>query len=64
VPVILGRLPQTSPDWPGQKPDSISKITKAKRAGDIAQVVKHLSTKHEALNSNIGITTKKLKNSL
>jgi hypothetical protein len=36
---------------PGIKQDSISKITKAKRAGDVAQVVEHLPSKGKALSS-------------
>jgi hypothetical protein len=36
---------QTSP---GIKQDPISKITSAKRAGGMAQVVEHLSSKHKA----------------
>jgi hypothetical protein len=36
----------------GKKQDSISKITRAKRAEDMAQVVDHLPMKHETLNSN------------
>jgi hypothetical protein len=34
----------------------LQKITKAKRARDVAQVVKHLSSKCKALNSNPNTT--------
>jgi hypothetical protein len=35
-----------------KKLDPIRKITKAKRAGGMAQMVEHLPSKSEALNSN------------
>jgi hypothetical protein len=41
---------------PCRKTDPISKITRAKTAGDMAQAVEHLPSKCEALNSNIGTT--------
>jgi hypothetical protein len=37
---------------PGKKQDPIFKITIAKRTGGTAQVVEHLPSKQEALNSN------------
>jgi hypothetical protein len=36
----------------GKKWDSVSKKTRAKRAGDVAYVVERLPSKGEALNSN------------
>jgi hypothetical protein len=35
-----------------KKQDTISKMTRAKRAGVVAQVVEHLPCKHKAMNSN------------
>jgi hypothetical protein len=42
-----------------KKLDPISKITRAKRAGGVAQAVEPLPSKHEALNSSPS-TTKKI----
>jgi hypothetical protein len=36
----------------GKKQDPISKITRANRAGGVAQVEEHLPSKSEALSSN------------
>jgi hypothetical protein len=36
-----------------KKWDTIFKITRAKRAGDMVEAVEHLSDKHEALSSNL-----------
>jgi predicted transposase YdaD len=44
-----------------KKQDSISKITRAKRTGDMAQVVECLLSKREVLSSNPNITTKEKK---
>jgi hypothetical protein len=41
-----------------KKRDSISKITRAKTSRSMAQVVQHLPSRCEALNSNLTITTK------
>jgi hypothetical protein len=41
--------------------DCISKITKAKRAGSVTQVVEYLSSKHKALSSTPNTTKKKKK---
>jgi hypothetical protein len=43
----------------GKKQDPSSKITKAKRAGGIAQAVERLSNKCEVLSSNPSITKKR-----
>jgi hypothetical protein len=37
------------------------KITKAKRAGDMAEVVEHLPSKDKGLSSNFGTAIKKKK---
>jgi hypothetical protein len=42
----------------GTKEDTISKITRAKRAGGMAQVVECLLSKCEALSSNSSIKKK------
>jgi hypothetical protein len=42
----------------GKKQDPVSKITKAKRSGDVAQVVKPLSSKCKTLSSNPSTTKK------
>jgi hypothetical protein len=39
--------------------DSIPKITKAKRAGGMTQVVEHLPSKHKAPSSNPSTTKRK-----
>jgi hypothetical protein len=44
--------------WPEQKEDHISKITRAKNVGGMAQTVEHLPCKHKDLSSN-PITAKK-----
>jgi hypothetical protein len=44
-----------------KKRDSISKITRAKRAGDVAQVVEHLPNKCKASSSNANNKDKKKK---
>jgi hypothetical protein len=36
------------PGWPGKKQDSISKLSRTKRAGGVAQAVQHLPSKQEA----------------
>jgi hypothetical protein len=41
------------------KRDRTSKITKAKRASGVAQVIEHLHSKHKALNSTPSTTKKK-----
>jgi hypothetical protein len=41
-----------------KKRDPTSKITKAKRAGDRAQVVEHLPCKYKAVSSNLGAAKK------
>jgi hypothetical protein len=40
----------------GKKQDPIFKITRAKMARDVVQMVECLSNKHKALNSNSGTT--------
>jgi hypothetical protein len=45
--------------WVSKKQDHISKITKAKRAEGMPQVVEHQYSKCEALSSNPHITKKK-----
>jgi hypothetical protein len=49
---------------PRQKPETLSeKLTKAKRAVDVTQVVEYLPSKHKTLNSIPGTTkTKRLFN--
>jgi hypothetical protein len=42
--------------WP-----SFSKVDNVKRAGRMAPVIEHLSSKHEAVSANPGITKKKKK---
>jgi hypothetical protein len=42
-----------------KKQNAIPKITRAKRPGGMAQVVKHLPSKHEALSSNPNTAKKK-----
>jgi hypothetical protein len=49
------RKPKTRPVW-GKKEDPISKITRAKRAGGVAQEVQQLLASAEALSSNPGTT--------
>jgi hypothetical protein len=44
---------------PGIKQGPISKITKTKRAGSIAQVIEFLPSKHKAQSSNASITEEK-----
>jgi hypothetical protein len=46
----------------GKEQDPISKLTRAKRVGGVAQVVECLSSKHEILSSH-PTTTKKKKES-
>jgi hypothetical protein len=43
----------------GKKQDPISKITRAKRAGGMAQGVEHTSQKHEALSFKPSTAKKK-----
>jgi hypothetical protein len=64
APVILAIWANTS--WKIEvqadasiKQESVSKITRAKRAAGVAIVVEHLPSKHEALNSNPNIAKKK-----
>jgi hypothetical protein len=45
----------------GKKQDPISKITRAKRVGGIAQVIEYLLSKQEALTSNSSTEKKKQK---
>jgi hypothetical protein len=46
----------------GKKQDAISKITRAKRLGGVAQTAEHLPSKHGVLSSNIrAIKNKKTK---
>jgi hypothetical protein len=45
--------------WQSAVRGPISKITRAKWTGDVAQVVKCLLCKYEAINSNPGTTKKK-----
>jgi hypothetical protein len=55
IPVIVGIIKQEycGPGWPGQKVrDSIIKITRAKRAGGMAEAVENLPRKCKAMNSN------------
>jgi hypothetical protein len=47
------------PCWPGQKQDPFSKVTRAKRAGHVTQVIELLPSKHEALSSNSSNSKKK-----
>jgi hypothetical protein len=42
--------------------DTISKITKAKRTGGVAQVVEYLPRKNKVLSSNHNTAKKKFKN--
>jgi hypothetical protein len=44
-----------------KKQDPISKITREKRAGGLAQMANCLPSKHKALNSNPNMTKKKKK---
>jgi hypothetical protein len=46
---------------PGRKQDPLSKITRAKRPGGVAQAVKYLPCKHEVLRTNSSTTKKKKK---
>jgi hypothetical protein len=54
IPVRYGRKHKTEGSLSMlvqvKKQDPISKTTRAKRAGDMAQTVKHLTSKHEALS--------------
>jgi hypothetical protein len=50
-----------SQDGTGKKQDSISKITRAKSAGGMAEVVEHLSSKCKTLSSNSSTTKNKIK---
>jgi uncharacterized protein YoxC len=43
----------------GKKQDPISKITRVKRVGGMAQAVQHLSSKFKVLSSNFSNTKKK-----
>jgi hypothetical protein len=52
---------QAGHGW-GKLRDSISKITKAKRAGGEAQVVEHLPSKHKILSSNSSTRVGKKRN--
>jgi uncharacterized protein (DUF4213/DUF364 family) len=45
----------------GKKQDPISKITRVKRVGGMAQAVQHLSSKFKVLSSNFSNTKKKKK---
>jgi hypothetical protein len=49
----------SKPDQANSSQDPISKITRAKETGDMAQVVKCLPTKLEAINSNPSSQKKK-----
>jgi hypothetical protein len=51
----------SGPGWPEQNETIISKITRAKRSGRMAQAIEHLSSKLEALSSNPSTTTRKTK---
>jgi hypothetical protein len=44
----------------GKKWDPFSKITRAKMAGGVAQVIEHLPSKCEVLSSNFSNANKKL----
>jgi hypothetical protein len=50
----------SKPAWANRSQDPISKIPSTKKAGRVAQVVKHLSSKHEDLSSNPSTTKKNL----
>jgi hypothetical protein len=45
--------------WLGKKWEPVSKTTRAKRAGGMAQLLEYLPNKHEALSSNIVLQKKK-----
>jgi hypothetical protein len=47
-----------------KKWNPISKITRAKRDGGVAQVVEHLPSKHKAMNSNLNTSKEKKKKTL
>jgi hypothetical protein len=59
-PSYSRKCKQRSRPSPGKKQDLISKTIKAKRAGDMAQVIECLPSKDEALSS-ISSTAKKKK---
>jgi hypothetical protein len=44
---------------PDKKQDTIYKIIRAERTGDLTQVVEHLPSKHKVLSSNPSIDKKK-----
>jgi hypothetical protein len=48
------------PAW-AKKRDPSSKITRAKRAGNVVQVVERLPSKHKAMSSNPSTTKKRKK---
>jgi hypothetical protein len=47
--------------WPQAKVTPYPKITKAKRAESVAQMVEHLPNKEESLNSNLNTSKKRNK---
>jgi hypothetical protein len=57
IPIILATCGQEDhslrPAWANSLKDPISKITRARWTGDMAQVVEHLLCKHEALSLNL-----------
>jgi hypothetical protein len=67
MPVILTtweaeirRIGHSRPAWANSLRDPISKITRAKRMGVVAQTVECLLCKHEALSSNSNPTKKNM----
>jgi hypothetical protein len=70
MPIILAawklrsRISSFRPDWANSLQDPISKITRAKWTGGVAQAVEGLLCKHEVLSSNHSSIKKKKKGSM